>query len=98
MTVTNDTILELAALERALTRVPTRAFGNGEAMVEWTDGLRQRLRDLRIALTPDAVRAEPHPRGNPRQRPGGSLRPSRVCTPSGTVIPFEVRNPHRPTR
>lgn len=98
MTVTPDTIAELTALERALTRVPTRAFGNGEAMVEWTDGLRQRVRDLRITLTPDALRADPHPRGNPRPDPGHGLRPSQVRTPSGRVIPFEVRASRAPSR
>ncbi|MET0428189.1 MAG: hypothetical protein ABW026_06785 [Microvirga sp.] len=92
MTVTHDTLAELAALERALTRVPTRAFGNGEAMVEWTDGLRQRLRDLRIALTPEA-RTAPGPL--PVPRPRQALRPGRVRTPSGSVIPFEIRGPRR---
>jgi hypothetical protein len=90
MTVTPDTLAELAALERALTRVPTRAFGDGEAMVEWTDGLRQRLRELRVALTPEAVRAAAPP------RPAVSPRPGSVRTPKGSVIPFEVRRPRRP--
>ena len=92
MTITQDTLSELAALERALTRVPTRAFGNGEAMVEWTDGLRQRLRDLRIALTPEAVAAS---NARPSLRSRETLRPGRVRTPSGAVIPFEIRGPRR---
>ncbi|WP_262268631.1 hypothetical protein [Microvirga yunnanensis] len=75
-----DTVAaDLAALENDLRRTPTRALRDADAMVEWVDEIRQRLRRARTLLAGDGPIAPPAPRprieaGEIRSRAGRAVR------------------------